>query len=227
MIRLLKYEYLYLIPLLLSAIFCLRTFRQKWPTQYRLLALLVIISFLTEIFAIGWKWYLYDMFTKEYTRNNFWVYNIFITFRLGILLIILHRILRSHNTKKAILYIGPFLILFGLLNYFFIQGPYQYNTYSVVFAHIPIIALCLIYFKQLLEDSGHVLLQKEPMVWAMLGTFVYHAASLPFLVILNFLNSQQQSLSRIYLPINDTLNLLLCTFYLISFLCKPPSTRLY
>ncbi|RPE09736.1 hypothetical protein EGT74_22450 [Chitinophaga lutea] len=227
MIRLLKYEYLYLIPLLLSAIFGLKTLRQKWPKQYRLLALLVIISFLTEIFAIAWKWHLYDMFPKKYARNNFWIYNIFITVRFGILLTILYRITHSLHTKKTILYAGPVLLLFGLLNYFFIQGPYQYNTYSVIFAHIPIIVLCLLYLKQLLEETGQVILHKEPMVWALLGTFVYHAASLPFLVILNFLNSQQQSLSIIYLPINDTLNLLLCTFYLISFLCKPLSTRLY
>src|SRR5690606_14814537 len=100
-----------------------------------------------------------------------------------------------------------------------------YNTYSLVFAHVPVIILCLYYFKQLLEETRVMVLYKEPFVWILLGTFVYHVASLPFLVMLGFLNARQPGLSMLYLPINMTLNLLLCCSYLISFLCKPQPMR--
>jgi hypothetical protein len=219
--RLLKYEYLFLLPLLLSAVFSLKSFWQKWPKQYRLFAVLLIISLLTEVFAISWKWYLHKMFTWDYSKNNLWIYNIFITVRLGILLAIFYQILQSPRIKKAILYTGPLLVLFGLLNYAVIQGPYQYNTYSVMFAHIPITILCLCYFKQLLEETTTRALHKEPMVWMAFGILVYHATSLPFLIMLNFLNTQPSGLAMLYLPINMTLNLLMCFFYLISFLCRP------
>ncbi len=221
MVYLLKYEYLFLLPLLLSAIFSLRSFGQKWPKPYKWLTVLVVLSLLTEILAILWKWYLYRMFGFNYSENNLWIYNIFITIRFAILLVIFYRLVQAPRAKKVILCGGSLLVLIGIINYAVVQGPFQYNTYTVIFAHVPIIALCLYYFKQLLEAPGTIRLQQEPFVWMTLGIFIYHVASLPFLVMLGFLNIEQPGLSLLYLPINDTLNFLLCSFYLICFLCKP------
>lgn len=221
---LLGYEYVYLLPLLLSAIFCLRMLRQKWPKQYRTLALLLITSFITEFFAIAWKWYLFEMFHPAYQKNNFWIYNVYVTIRLGILLVLFYQLIEATRVRKMILYGGPLLLVFGLINYSIIQGPHQYNTYSVIFAHVPIIILCLCYFGQLLGTDKMIALHKEPMVWLILGTFIYHSASLPFLIMLNFLNMQNSNLSILYLPINDTLNLIMCSFYLISSICNPQPT---
>lgn len=222
-----KYEYLYFVPLSLSAIFCLKSFWQKWPKPYRLFAILVILSLLTELFAMVWRWNIHNMFSWNFSKNNFWIYNFFIIIRLGILLVFFHHILHSPGIKRVISFGGLILVIFGLLNYFFIQGPFQYNTYNVIFSHIPIIILCLYYFKQLLQETSFIILQKEPLVWMILGTFLYHAASLPFLIMLGFMNMQKDYLSLLllFLPINDTLNLLLCSCYLISFLCKPQPTQ--
>lgn len=226
MVRLLKYEYLYLFPLLLSAIFSLKSFWQKWPKPYRIFAILVIISLLTEILAIAWKWYFYKMFDQSYSRNNFWIYNIFIIVRAGLLFAFFYEVLNALKIKKVILSAGSILILLSLLNYLFIQGPYQYNTYSVVCTHISIIVLCLCYFHQLLQNTIPVKLHKEPLVWMTFGTFIYHASSLPFLFMLGFLNIEKSALSLLFLPINDTLNMLLCSCYLISFLCRPQPSQL-
>jgi hypothetical protein len=221
----LKYEYLYFLPLLLSAIFSLRSFWQKWPKPYRLYSILVILSLLTEVLALLWRWYWHKMFFWDYSKNNFWIYNLFITIRLGILSAIFYQILDTPRIKKIILWATSALVLFDLVNYAIIQGPFQYNTYSVIFTHIPIIILCLYYFKQLLQETSIIVLHKEALVWMALGIFIYHAASLPFLIMLGFLNIQQSNLSLLFLPINDTLNLFMCSCYLISFLCNPPLTR--
>lgn len=224
---LLGYEYAYLLPLLLSAILCLRMFRQKWPKQYRTFALLVIVSFITELLAIAWKWYLYEMFHPPFKKSNLWIYNVYLTVRLGILLILFYQLMDSIKIRKVILYGGALLVSFCLFNYIAIQGPHQYNTYSVIFTHIPIIILCLCYFRQLLGADKIIELHKEPMVWMMLGTFIYHVVSSPFLIMLNFLNMQSSNLSMLFLPINDTLNLIMCSFYLISSLCNPQQTLLH
>jgi hypothetical protein len=219
--RLLKYEYLFLVPLLLSAIFSLKSFRQKWPKPYQLLSILVILSLLTELTAFLWRLSIHKMFFWDYSKNNFWIYNLFITIRLGILLAVFYLILDAALIKRIIRPVAFMLVLFGILDYLFIQGPFQYNTYSVIFAHVPIIILCLFYFRQLLQETRIIVLHKEPLVWMTLGIFIYHAVSLPFLIMLGFLNMQQSTLSLVFLPINDTFNLLMCTCYLISFLCKP------
>lgn len=221
--RLLKYEYWFLLPLLLSAILGLRSFWQKWPKQYRWFAVLLIVSLLTEVLAISWKWYLHN----QYSKNNFWIYNSYITIRFVLLLGIFYQIMQAPGIKKAIRYAGPIIVLFNVLNYLFLQGPFQYNTYSVVLTQYPIVLLCLGYFKQLSEENILVLLHKEPMVWMAFGTFIYNVASLPFLIKLNFLNMQPFGIAMLSLPINMTLNLLMCLFYLTSFLCRPQSTRYY
>jgi hypothetical protein len=219
--RLCQYEYFYLLPLLLSAIFSLKSFRLKWPKPYRLIAVLVILTFFTEITAIGWKWYWHDSFSWNYSKNNFWIYNLFLSLYLGISLAAFYHMLRFEKLKRTIVWSAPLLVIFGLLNYALIQGPLYYNSYTVALVHFSVIALCLAYFKQLLEESGIITLHKEPFVWFTLGTFIYLSGSLPFLIMLRFLNTQRTGLSALFLPINDTLNLILCFCYLISFICKP------
>ena len=221
--RLFQYQYLYLFPLLLSAIFSLKSFQQKWPKPYRLVAVLVMVTLLIEVIAIGWKWYWYNLFTHGYTKNNIWIYNILVSIHLGISFAVFYHVLNNRIYKKVIALLVIPLLLFGLLNYVLIQGPFFYNTYTVIPSRIAIIALCIAYFKQLLEEPKIIALQKEPMVWITVGTFIYLSASLPYFLMFRFLNKQYAELSLLFLTINDTLNLILCSCYLISFLCKPQS----
>jgi hypothetical protein len=223
--HLFRYQYLYLFPLLLSAIFSLKSFRQKWPGPYKLIAVLVIVTLLTEIAAIGWKWYWYNMFSRNYSKNNIWIYNVFVSIHLGLSFAIFYYVLNNRLYKKVImLAILPFLLL-GSLNYLLIQGPFLYNTYTVIPVRIAIIALCIAYFKQLLEEPKIIALRKEPLVWFTIGTFLYLSVTLPYFIMFRFLNKQSIDLSLFFLSINDTLNLFLCSCYLISFLCKPQSPQ--
>jgi hypothetical protein len=224
--RLFQYQYLYLFPLLLSAIFSLKSFQRKWPKPYRLVAILVIVTLLIEIIAIGWKWYWYNMFSWSYTKNNIWIYNIFVPIHLGISFAVFYHILNLRLYKNAIILSVLPLLLFGMLNYLLIQGPFLYNTYTVIPARISVIALCIAYFKQLLEEPKIIVLHKEPLVWIVVGTFIYLSGSLPYFIMFRFLNKQNVDLSLLFLSINDTLNLILCSCYLISFLCKPQSPQL-
>lgn len=218
MYRLLNHRFLYLIPLLLSAIFSLRAFRQKWPKPYRLYAWMLLLSLCTEVVALAWKWELYHWGSLNYSQNNFWIYNFFLILRFGLLAMIFNLTLYQH---KLIPLIGGIIFLFGLLDYALIHGPLQFNTYSMILTHVCIITLCLLYFRQLLQEPGIIAIQKEPLFWMVIGLFFYHAVSLPFLINLGFFNLQNYRLTAYFFPINEALNFLLCSCYLISFLWKP------
>ncbi|MBW8684354.1 hypothetical protein K1Y79_08415 [Chitinophaga sp. B61] len=216
---------MYLLPLLLSAILSLKTFRHRWPKPYKLFAVLVIMSFLTEVLANLWIHKLHNIAGWNYSRNNLWIYNFFFLVRFALLSTIFYQILNDSRIRK-IIYMGAIvLLLFGLTDYFVIQGPFQYNTFSVIACHVSLIVLCLCYFKQLLQAPGIIDLHKEPMVWMTLGTFLYQSASLPFLIMFGFLNLQHSPLALSLLFINDIFNFLICTCYLISFLCKPQHSQ--
>lgn len=220
--RLLNHRFLYLIPLLLSAIFSLKTFRQKWPKPYRLYACMVILSFITEIFAIAWKWELYKIGSFNFSLNNFWIYNAFLILRFGLLAMIFNLTLYRN---KLLPLAGGSIFLFGILDYAIIHGPLQFNTYSMILTHVCIISLCLLYFRQLLQEPGIIAIQKEPLLWMVLGLFFYHAVTLPFLIALGFFNVQNYRLTAFFFPINEALNFLLCCCYLISFLWKPQHSQ--
>jgi hypothetical protein len=217
--RFLKHEYFYLVPLMLSAIFCLKAFRQKWPKHYRLYACMVIITLVTELIAIEWPYELHTLFHSS--QNNFWIYNLFIIIRFGLLCAIFYLILTRSIIKKSLPLAAIGILIIGILDYTIIHGPLQYNTYSMVITHVCIITLCLLYFQQLLQEKGAILIHKEPMVWMALSIFVYHAVSLPFLMMLGVFNINDIRLTLLFFPINEILNFFLCLCYLISFLWKP------
>lgn len=223
--RFFSYEYMYLLPLLLSAILSLKTFRHGWPKQYRLFAVLIWTTLLAEALANLWIHKLHNMFGWNYSRNNLWIYNFYFLIRLVLLASIFYQILCDPRTKKIVYAVTTGILLFGLADYFIIQSPFQYNTYSVIACHVTLIALCLCYFRQLLQAPGIIVLHKEPMIWMTLGTFLYQSASLPFLIMFGFLNMQHSPLALSLLFINDIFNFIICICYLISFLCKPQHSQ--
>ena len=218
------HHYFYFIPLTLSAIFCLKAFRQKWPKPYRLYAWMIIITLFTEVFAGLWPYQLHTLFNASI--NNLWLYNLFILVRFGLLSVIFYLLLSRSIVKKILPAATIGILIIGLLDYAFIHGPDQYNTYSMIITHTLIIVLCMLYFQQLLQEKNIIIIHKEPMVWMVLGIFIYHAVSLPYLIMLGFLNISLLRLSHLFFPINIVLNILLCSCYLISFLWKPQYSRL-
>lgn len=212
-------EYSYLFPLLLSAIFCLKAFRQKWPKPYRLYASMVIVTLFTELLAINWPYELRRYFHTSW--NNFWIYNLFMMVRFGLLSAIFYQVLTLPAIKKVLPTATTVILVFSMIEFIFIHGPLQYNTYSLIITHVCIITLCLLHFRQLLQEPVIITLRKEPIVWLTVSVFFYHAVALPFLISLSLFDQNDTRLADLFLPINDVLNFSLCTCYLISFLWKP------
>src|SRR5213075_2322057 len=123
--KLLSYSYIYLLPLVLSAIFSLKSFRLKWPKPYKLFSIFLCTTLLVEVFAISWKWYLYKTEYWNYSKSNLWIYNAFIVVRGIFILIFYYEVLTSVILKRMICACIILLIPFGILNYFFIQSPHH------------------------------------------------------------------------------------------------------
>jgi hypothetical protein len=112
-------------------------------------------------------------------------------------------------------------ILAGLLNYFFIETPHTVNNYALVVANTFTIFLTLALFNQVLRDKRIISLRKDTKIWIALGSFLYYSATLPFFMFFNFLLREHLSLALSYLYINDGLNIIMYTLYLIAYLCTP------
>lgn len=212
--------YIYLIPILFGIMVSLRAFSQKWPTPYRILSILLLVTLLIELCAIFWMWdWWYRVDWWHYKDNNTWIYNAGLLIRLVLFLWLYHSILTSVKVRRLVRQIGGLALL--LLVGIYILRPLQPATaYFLVFNPV-LILLAVLYFRQLLQDDKVIRLQSDPFVWVSVGVFFYHAATLPFYIIINSYvhHDLTQALSAMHY--NDVFNILMYTLFLIAFLCKP------
>jgi len=223
--KLFRYDFIYLIPLLLSAIFSLRSFGLKWPKPYRIFSIYLILTLCTEIFAIAWKWYLYKTVYWNYSKSNLWIYNSFHLPRILLFILFYYKMIDSIIIKRNILITGAVLLLFGIIDYLFIQPLHSMNNYTLIFTNIFCVILALLFFRQVLQEKKIIKLSGHPMTWISLGTLLYYAGSLPHFIFFNYLFENYKELALSLLNIHQALNIIMYTSYLIAFLCKPPSAK--
>jgi hypothetical protein len=219
--KLLVYNFIYLIPLFLSAIFSLNSFRLRWSDIYKMFSVFLLLSFTIELFAISWKWFFYKSDYWHFSKSNLWVYNIFLLVRFLFYTHFYYHLIKSTFIKKLIRIFFIPLITLGLVNYLFLETPHKVDNIAIISVHLIITILCLIFFREVLKAKALITLTKHPAIWISLGAFLYHSATLPFFIFLNYLIKVNPTLAISCLNINQALNIIMYTLFFISFLCNP------
>jgi hypothetical protein len=221
--RLLDLNLLYLIPLLLSAVFSLRVFMRKWPKLFKVFSIFLWITAFFEFFAVAWVFWLHKKFGFNY--YNHWIYGALITIRHLFLLYFFFNILNTPSIKKLIKQSVIPVVAFAIINYAFIQTPFALNSYTMIITSLITILLCMAFFYQILKDERIIELSKSTEVWIVSGSFLYYATTLPLFIIFNFLVKENALLMSSFYRINDLMNLIMYSSYIIAFLCKPHSPK--
>lgn len=217
--ELLNLNLVYLIPLWLSAIFSLRAFMRKWPKLFKVFSIFICTTAVVEVFAVAWVFWLHEKF--GFNPYNHWIYGAFITVRHLFLLYFFYNILTSPLIKKLIKYSVMPVVAFAIINYAFIQTPFELNSYTIIITNLITILLCLAFFYQVLKEEKLIDLTRSAEVWIVSGTFLYYAVTLPLFVIFILLLRSSAHLTDVFFQINDLMNIIMYTSYLIAFLCKP------
>jgi hypothetical protein len=218
---LLSYDFLYLIPLLVSACLSLRSFRENWHKSFKIFSLFLLSTLATEMFAIFWQDRFYHTAFWSYSRSNLWIYNAFVTVRFLFIVYFFSSILQRQLRVRAFKVVVIGFTVFSVINYFYIQSPHHINTFSIVLAHIITVALVIMLFYHTLQIREIIALQTVSEVWIALGTLIYYSGTLPFFLFLDYLIVTKSPLLLSVLHINDGLNVVMYSSYLIAFLCKP------
>lgn len=219
--KFLSVHYIYLIPLLASAFVSLRSFRLKWPKPFRQFSLFLMLTLVIELFAICWKWFLHKTSFWIYRPWNFWIYDAFVIFKLLFLMWFYSQILHQPIVKHFLRVAAIPLILLSVAEYICINVTREPNIYTIVGGNIIIIILCLAYFRELLNNTDIKSLKNNPVLLISIGLFLYHSATTPFFIYMNFLNNNAPRLFVDFASINDVFNIIMYSLFLTSFLCKP------
>jgi hypothetical protein len=219
--KLISYHYIYLLPLLFSAIVSLRSFGGPWPKQYRLFSIFLLATVFVEFFALAWKWVLHDTGFWTFNKSNLWIYNAMAIARLVIYSLFYITLLKSTTLKKVVRFTMLVLAPVTLINYFVGETPHAINALNLITINIVSILWLLLFFRQLLLDEKLIVLYRDPAVWISLGTFLYCSGSIPFFIYLKFFATEYPSLAITFLLINHGLNIIMYILFSIAYLCKP------
>jgi len=214
-------QYLYLLPLSISTVLGLKSFRYRWPAPYITFSILLLSIFFVETTAILWKYRVISIRHWPYSNSNLWIYNSFLIPQYLLYMAVYYQVIRSRAVKKIIIGLAVFFTLFALTNELFIQHIYAIDSYTLAISSSIVIFLSIAYFEQLRKEKEIIRLTTDPMVWISLGAFIFHAADLPYLLMLNYLIHTNISLAIALYYIFVALNCIMYSLYTVAFLCNP------
>jgi hypothetical protein len=175
---------------------------------------LLLLDNVTEIIGInfvyfGWK-------------DNYFVYSLYLVLSTPLVLWLFGSMLRRSAPKNPYFVAVAIAIQgFVLINYCFIQGRFEFDTYSyLLVATAEIVLCCLVLARLAIGKDDQSDLLRDPYFWINGTTLLFNLVSLILLGALKFiaLNHLEIRHKNLYLAILPAANALLYTGYSYAFL---------
>ncbi|MEO7990866.1 MAG: hypothetical protein ABI663_15065, partial [Chryseolinea sp.] len=145
--------------------------------------------------------------------NTYPIANFFFLFQALLLLILYKNALHIRLNYILIAVVYSFIFL---VNYFFLEGPYQLNAYTFSLSGVIFILLSLLYFRHLLitlpSDSVHRL----PMVWINIAVLMYYSGNLFLFILNNYFSMGEHGNQRAMWILHNALNISKNLLFLIA-----------
>lgn len=188
-------------------------------TVWRLFIVWLFLVLCTE--TIGWF-----MYSKWNMSENALPYNILMLITAVFFMWFFMRSTMLQPIKKWLIFFTGFFIIFGLINLFFFQGFWIYNSFSEALADIILSVICCYFLFTLVKNAEHVDLLRFDYFWLANGILFYSLGS-ALLYQFSYLlhNYYEQTKINVGEYINYTLNLILYTSLITAFICRRKTTR--
>lgn len=112
--------------------------------------------------------------------NNWWIANIFLLIQI----FLLYKYFSATYPNKVFRITAYLFLLFALINFIFIQGPFSFNSFSDYAGAIILLLYSLYSLYRLLKDLPVENIYQLPLLWISFGVLVYYAGTL-FLFLFN------------------------------------------
>ena len=207
------------IALLCLGIACLASllaFRFDYPSPLKTLARLWCVMLGVELSA--------NFFPV--TTDNTWLYNIFNIF-FYLILINIYRQISSHEQIKNSIRIFNFVfIFFAFCNSIFLQRIFEnqkFQTYTLILGGGALLVFACLYLVELIMSEDRQSPSRNPYFWLSISLIVFVGGTVPFLGMLNYLDSNFPVFTSVYfIYVGRAATILLNLGVTITFLCKTP-----
>jgi len=206
--------YLYIIAI--SIIVGLVRFRALSPSLIRWFIPFLVATLAVEITGLV-------MWTHRLNNNK--MYNIFTSIEFIFYSLLFRSVIEDSSIKKIILsaiFVYPILFL---INTAFIQNFSHFHTITYRIGSIMVVTWCYLYFRQLMLSEKYISLFRNPLFWISTGLLFFYTGFFFWMSadVLFFVNVPVDG--TLWFILSDTLNALLYTCFLISFLCQIKITK--
>ena len=195
-----------IIPVLVVAI--------RWKTMndlQRLIRNLVIVTFFSEaiIYALTF-----------FTVNNLPVVHLFTVLQFAILVWVLRKGLKPSFSKKRSWALIFLFSCFAIVDAVFLNGIFNFNSYSRPLASFILLILVLSFFHKTLKELKIKSLHQEPIFWINIGVLIYFSGSLFIFLFTNYIKASNEALFTLW-GIHAIFNILLNISYSIALWIRP------
>jgi hypothetical protein len=213
---------------LLSLLFAIFFYRRLVVFKLQPFLLLLIIICAMEICGGNSHWFNMPWLNA---RKNYIVFNIGMLLTMPIHFWIFMNILDFRQYVKTIYSgVAVLVMLFLVMNFFFLQGPFEYDVYSLVMTEFIKGALCLMAITKLFrEDNYEIGISANPYFWIAGATLIFCISSIVLFglqkfIVINKIQINGKSIYRVIIPV---LIVVLYSSYCYAFyLCRKVTRKL-
>jgi hypothetical protein len=195
----------------LAGVICAFIAYRKNPRHLKYFAWFLLVTFVIDIAG--------GITARVYHARNHWIYNISISVEYEFLPFFYLFIIRSRLVRlitRGYLLLFPLLIL---VNYGY-YGWNSYHTYTIITGSIFTVFLIVVYFKELLHAQQYINLFTEPVFWISVALLFYHVGVVPYIGMVNYLNTNYPAIASNYYYIVKVLNAVMYLLFTTAFLCR-------
>ena len=175
---------------------------------------LLLLDNVAEIIGVNFQYFGW--------KDNYFVYSLYLVLSTPLVLWLFGAMLRR-NAPKNPYFVGVAIAIQGfvLINYCFIQGPFEFDTYSyLLITTAEIVLCCLVLARLAIRKDDQAGLLRDPYFWINGATLLFNLVSLILLGALKFiaLNHLEIRHKNLYLAILPAANALLYSGYSYAFI---------
>lgn len=154
-------------------------------------------------------------------KMNLHIYNIFLAFNSIPLFLVYYYSFISKNFKGISIIFITIASGFSVFNIIYLQGLYNFNTYSILLLNFFFSLLTLLYFYELLKGANEINLVKKPMFWISVALLIYSTGTFIIFSLYEIHDGFEKTISEGVWSINSFLYIFLNSLLSIAFLCQP------
>ncbi|WP_343674486.1 hypothetical protein [Chitinophaga sp.] len=125
------------------------------------------------------------------SRNNMWFFTPMSLIQFLILTIFFYHVIKNQLIRKILLIVLGLITCFATIDFFFLEGPMAYNSYSLSIENLLLLLYSVIYFWELMRDEDlvkqSIFVNNLPNFWYNSGLFIFHCSNFMLSLAYNFL----------------------------------------